>query len=159
MEILDIYFMRQPQCMNELSRLSDLAALASEELMQVELKTSFEGVMNRSGYIREICEFLDCQLNPRYILASRVTIADFLFLETCNYTLGLFDNVDKYQGEGVAEGTGGFAEESYRPGKKPNPYYLKIMRDYRARIENHSFYQKHAQFLESFSIISIFTSH
>jgi glutathione S-transferase len=53
--------------------------------------------MNRSGYIREICEYLDSQLNPRYILSSRITIADFLFLETCNYTLGLFDSVDKYQ--------------------------------------------------------------
>lgn len=52
--------------------------------------------MNRSGYIREICEYLDCQLNPRYILGCRVTIADFLFLETCNYMLGMFDNVDKY---------------------------------------------------------------
>lgn len=52
--------------------------------------------MNRSGYIREICEYLDAQLNPKYILASRITIADFLFLETCNYTLGLFDSVDKY---------------------------------------------------------------
>lgn len=88
--------MRQPQCMNELSRLSDLAASTGVELMQAELKKSFEGVMNRSGYIREICEYLDAQLNPRYILASLITIADFLFLETCNYTLGLFDNVDKY---------------------------------------------------------------
>jgi hypothetical protein len=51
--------------------------------------------MNRSGYIREICEYLDCQLNPRYVLGCRVTIADFLFLETCNYMLGMFDNVDK----------------------------------------------------------------
>jgi hypothetical protein len=26
-----------------------------------------------------------------------MTIADFLFLETCNYMLGLYGNVDKFQ--------------------------------------------------------------
>jgi hypothetical protein len=50
-------------------------------------------------------------------------------------------------------------EETFRTGKKPNPYYLKILRDFRLRMQSHAFYQKHAEFLESFSIISTFTSH
>ena len=87
--------------------MSDLAVTSSEEVMQVELKRSFEKVMNRSGYIREICEYLDFQLNPRYILGNKMTIADFLFLETCNYMLGLFDNVDKYPVEEGKEGREG----------------------------------------------------
>jgi glutathione S-transferase len=118
--------------------------------------------LNRSGYVREICEYLDGQLNPKYIFGTRMTIADFLFMETCNYMLGLSGNVDKYplqpKEEEESKELVNFLEGSYRAGKKPNKYYLKVMRDYRQRLQNHSFYQKHMQFLESFSIISIFTS-
>lgn len=36
--------------------------------------------------------------------------------------------------------------------------YLKLMRKYRAKIMEQQFYQKHSEYLESFSIISKFLS-
>lgn len=85
-----------------------------------------------------------------------MTIADFLFLETCNYVLGLYTSLDQWQlewkeGEDRRIGTVlpslVLEEDNYQTGKKPNLYYLRIMREYRQRLQNHTFYQRNAHFL------------
>ncbi len=131
--------------------------------MQMILNKSYETVMNRSGYIREICQHLDSQLNPKYILSSQITIADFLFLETCNYMLGVFCECEPYKEqnnllEKERRDQINFVEEGERTGRRPNIQYLKVMKDFKQRMEKHQFYQKYSHYLESFSIISFTTT-
>jgi len=45
-----------------------------------------------------------------------------------------------------------------REGKKDNLKYIILMREYRDRMMREPFYQKNKEFLESFSMISSFTS-
>jgi hypothetical protein len=54
-----------------------------------------EKLMTDSGYLKEICVYLERQKNPEAFILGTLTVLDFLFLETCHDMLGLFHNIDE----------------------------------------------------------------
>lgn len=60
----------------------------------MEKKATYERLLNESGYIREICTYLEQQRKEETYVLGTITLIDFYFLETCHYILGYFNNLD-----------------------------------------------------------------
>lgn len=73
--------------------------------------------------------------------------------------LGLFNNCDQDPIEvDINLDKKNLAFKELSPGRKPNLYYLVVMREFRQRVKKMVFYEKHRHLLNQFSIISVFTS-
>lgn len=54
--------------------------------------------MNQSKYIKYLCQFLDTQAEPHYVLGS-ITIVDFFALEIFIFMIGVFGQEERVYNE------------------------------------------------------------
>ncbi len=86
--------MRQPNSMSELFKLADYCWDHSDEEIMREKKAYLDKFLNESGYIREICVYLQRQGGKNCFVLETLTVLDFLFTESCHYMLGMFNTLD-----------------------------------------------------------------
>lgn len=106
-----------------------------------------------SGYLREICIYLQRQQRKDAFILGSVTILDFLFLESCHYMLGMFNNIDQKRRCPI---TNIFCDFFNCKSAEDTPQQLKhltTMRNYVQFMCSQPFYTNSRDFLQSFSII------
>ncbi len=98
--------------------------------------------MNRSKFIKFLCQYLDQQKEPKFIFGN-ITIVDFMAMETFACLLGIFDHEERIYTETLES----WVPDHGKPLSKPNAYYISVMKNYRGRIVEMPFYKKHKAFL------------
>lgn len=123
----------------------------SNEDITKEKLALYERVISDSGYIGEICEWLEKRHEGRTFIFGTVTLADFIFLETCHIMLGMFNSINEKKKcalESIFQGL-------FASGKKNtnSTRHLKLIENYVSFIYSQHFYAKNQQHLESFTMI------
>jgi hypothetical protein len=118
-----------------------------------EKKAYLDKFLNESGYIREICTYLQRQGAKNCFVLGTMTVLDFLFLESCHYMLGMFNTLDEKRICPITHMLRDFFSAPQEP-TLPEFKYLETVRDYLAFIYTLPFYAGNREYLESFSIIS-----
>lgn len=94
-EILEIFFIRQPNSMAEMFKLAEFAATHDGDALLEEKKHYYEKYIKESMYLKEICDYLESH-GGGFVFVTP-TLVDFLFLESCHYMLGMFNGLDQKQ--------------------------------------------------------------
>jgi hypothetical protein len=82
--------------------------------IDAHLHDLYQQIVGKPGFVREICDHVRANRPHQYIL-GKLTILDFIFLETCIYLVGCFNKLDRasgLQGRALASKSSPIAEHS-----------------------------------------------
>jgi hypothetical protein len=100
------------------------------------MRRSYEEMIEDSGFIKEMSEYVERQPGEGTTVLGSPTIIDFIYAENALYMLGLFKHLLR------------FRREDY-----PIFAPLHSMKHFRQRFTQLPYYQRHKDYLESFKIV------
>ena len=84
---------REPALINDLFTLAEDCSSKTNEDIMVAKMGAYDNCIKNSGFVAEICERLEKKYEGRSFIFENLTLADFLFLETCHMMLGMFSSL------------------------------------------------------------------
>ena len=147
--MLDILISKESNIVGDLFRLAQGSITKNDLEINKDKLLLYERWINDSGYIAEVCEYLNHEDGGINFIFGGITLIDFFFMQSSHIMLGIFSSVIDQKGQ--------IPQQLLKAAGDPKQVFqlrhFKLIAEYVYFMQSQSFYKNNKGYLESFSMV------